>query len=186
MRRGWPCFMLLCFLGLNAKGDQIAKFKYDRTVCFAAREGSKKADLKADLARLFGKGLYLAKGCASISVPSDSLFQPHSDQVKPANWAVSIDTVAGICSRHPETNLIVSAYTDCLHSEERNLALSQLQAWIIKKALVDKGIAAGKIKAEGWGESKPVASNATEKGRKANRRIMISFGPACAQDRQSP
>ncbi len=180
MRRRWFCFMLLCFLTLGVNADRIPGLQYDRSVSAAAREHGTKADLQAYLARVFGKKLSIEKGCASISVPSDCLFRPRSDEVRATNWATSIDTVAAICNRYPQTNIIVSAYTDCRHSEERNLALSELQAWMIKQALVDKGIAARKIRARGWGESRPIASNATQKGRKANRRIMISFGPACA------
>ncbi len=166
---------LLFLLSLGANSCQITSPKCDRRVPATQSKHSKKGDLKSYLSCLFGKKLNIEKGCASISVPADALFQPDSARVKQANWAVSIDTVAAICSRYPKTSVIVSAYTDCRHAEEQNLVLSELQAWMVKKALVDKGIAARKIRAEGWGESKPVASNATREGRKANRRIRITF-----------
>ncbi|MDR3554623.1 MAG: OmpA family protein [Syntrophobacteraceae bacterium] len=180
MRRGWSGFMLLCLLAMGAKAEQISRLSYVQTVSLVTGQQEMKPVLAAYLSSLFGKGVYVEKGCLSISLPSDSLFQPHSDRVKTDTWANSIDTVALIGNRYPRTDIIVSAFTDSLHSEEQNLALSELQAWMIKKALVDKGVAARKIRARGWGESKPVASNATDDGRKANRRITISFGPACA------
>ena len=175
MRSGRPYFALLCLFALGANSCQIPGSKYERSVSVSARGHGKKADLKAYLARVFGKKLNVQNGCPSILVPSDALFQPHTAKVNPANWTASIDTVAAICNRYPGMNLKVSAYTDCLHSEEHNLALSELQAWSIKKALVDKGLATRKITAMGWGEARPIASNATEEGRKANRRIRITF-----------
>ncbi len=75
--------------------------------------------------------------------------------------------------KYPETQIKVEVHTDCVRSEEENLALSDLQAWTIKKALVEKGVASSRVTARGWGESKPVASNATEAGRRVNRRVMI-------------
>jgi outer membrane protein OmpA-like peptidoglycan-associated protein len=180
MKRGCVGFMLLCLLAMGAKAEHISSLSYVQPAAFVTRQQEMKPDLAAYLSSHFGKGVYVENGCLSISVPSDSLFQPHSDQVKTDTWADSIDSVALIGSRYPQTDIIVSAFTDSLHSEERNLALSELQAWMIKQALVDKGLAARKIRARGWGESKPVASNATGDGRKANRRITISFGPACA------
>ena len=181
MRRGWSYLTLLFFLTPCASAQRVPLLKGDRSVSIAAPEHGEKADLQVYLARLSGKSTYTAKDCASISIPSDSLFEPHSDEVKPVNWEAPIGTVAAVCERFPETKVIVSAYTDCLNSEEHNMALSELQAWMIKKALVDKGIASRKIIAEGWGESRPVASNATEEGRKANRRITIIFCPDLAR-----
>lgn len=180
MKRGCVSFMLLCLLAMGAKAEHISRLQYVPTASLDIRQQEMKPDLAAYLSSLFGKKLDVKSGCLSILLPSDSLFQPHSDQVKTDTWANSIDTVALIGKRYPHTDIIVSAFTDSLHSEERNLALSELQAWMIKRALVDKGLAARKIRARGWGESKPVASNATGDGRKANRRITISFGPACA------
>lgn len=175
MRHRWSYLTLLFLLSLGANGCRMPSPKCDRRVPALQSKHSKKRDLKSYLSLLFGKKLITEKGCAGISVPADALFHPDSAKVKQANWAASIDTVAAICSRYPKASVIVSAYTDCRHAEELNLALSELQAWTIKKALVDKGIAARKIRAEGWGESKPVASNATREGRKANRRIRITF-----------
>jgi outer membrane protein OmpA-like peptidoglycan-associated protein len=80
-----------------------------------------------------------------------------------------------VVKKYPKTIISVDVHTDCVRSEEENLALSELQAWTLKKALVDRGVAASRITARGWGESKPAASNATEEGRQANRRITIKL-----------
>ncbi len=180
MRRVSLCFMLLCLFSLKAFGGHVVKFELSRPVSITGQD--KKVDLGGYLARRFGDALHVKKGCATISLSSDWLFHPHSVTAQPANWTSSIGSVLQICTRYPKTYVLVSAYTDCLFSEEQDLALSELQAWMIKQALVNNGLDAGKIKARGWGESKPVASNATREGRRQNRRITISFGPSCAGD----
>jgi outer membrane protein OmpA-like peptidoglycan-associated protein len=104
------------------------------------------------------------------------LFESNSDRIKPAT-GTEIDSVANVVKKYPETNIRVDVHTDCIRSEEENLALSELQAWIIKKTLVDKGVASSRVTARGWGESKPIVSNATEAGRKVNRRVTITLAP---------
>jgi outer membrane protein OmpA-like peptidoglycan-associated protein len=86
--------------------------------------------------------------------------------------------VTEVAKKYPKTHINVDTHTDCIRSEEENLALSELQAWTIKKAMVDKGVEASRVTARGWGESKPRASNATEEGRQTNRRISIKLSPS--------
>ena len=50
---------------------------------------------------------------------------------------------------------------------------SSIGAVSVMRALIDRGIAPERLKAEGRGETQPVASNETEEGRAKNRRIEI-------------
>ncbi|MGC8492366.1 MAG: OmpA family protein [Syntrophobacteraceae bacterium] len=186
MRHKWSYLTLLYFLTSCANPQQAAVTKHVENVAMATPAHGKEVALHIYLSRLFGKMLFTRKDCATISIPSDSLFEPHSCEAKPAKWTAPIDTVAAICAKYPRARVTVSAYTDCTHSEEQNLALSELQAWMIKKALVEKGIASRKIRAQGWGEARPVASNATREGRKANRRVTITFSSDQTNRRISP
>ena len=186
MRHKWSYLTLLYFLTSCANPPQAPVSKRVETVAVQTHAHENKIALEAFLSRLFGRMLSTKDDCATISIPSDSLFEPHSCEVKPAKWTAPIDTVAAICAKYPRTKVTVSAYTDCTHSEEQNIALSELQAWMIKKALVQKGVVSRKIRAEGWGEARPVASNATREGRKANRRITITFSSGQTNRRTSP
>jgi outer membrane protein OmpA-like peptidoglycan-associated protein len=135
-----------------------------------------KVELQSSIGRLDGTQIERRESGVCITIGCDLLFESNSDRINPSA-CTEIDTVAEVMKKYPETNIKIDAHTDCVRSEEQNLALSELQAWTIKKALVDRGVAATRVTARGWGESKPAASNATEAGRKINRRLTITLAP---------
>ena len=67
----------------------------------------------------------------------------------------------------------LGGYTDNKGPADFNMKLSQGRADNVMVELVKLGIDAGRLKAEGYGEQYPVASNDTEEGRAQNRRIDI-------------
>lgn len=70
----------------------------------------------------------------------------------------------------------ISGHTDSVGSDKYNLKLSQRRAASVKKYLVEKfNIAPERLTTEGYGESKPIASNKTKAGRQQNRRIETNF-----------
>lgn len=112
-----------------------------------------------------------------VTMPCDGLFEPGSENLSPAACR-NIENVASVVNRHGGTQITVDAHTDCLRSEEENLELTEKQACAMKEALVTRGVAPARIRARGWGEAKPIATNATEDGRKSNRRVIITLAPA--------
>jgi outer membrane protein OmpA-like peptidoglycan-associated protein len=56
-------------------------------------------------------------------------------------------------------------------NDEANRSLSEKRAEAVAKYLISKGISTKNVSAKGYGESKPTASNDTEKGRMMNRRV---------------
>jgi outer membrane protein OmpA-like peptidoglycan-associated protein/outer membrane protein W len=76
---------------------------------------------------------------------------------------------------------VANGHTDNVGDEAYNLKLSERRAQAVVDYLAAKGVAPGRIKAVGYGESKPLADNATEEGRAQNRRVTIhrtDCGPA--------
>lgn len=67
----------------------------------------------------------------------------------------------------------IAAHTDGQGDAEINLALSQRRADVVARHLVRHGVMPQKIRAVGYGESQPVGDNATEDGRRDNRRIEL-------------
>lgn len=70
-------------------------------------------------------------------------------------------------------SVLVKGHTDSVGSDAYNDKLSQRRADSVAAFLVSQGVAADKIKAQGLGESQPVADNATDAGRALNRRVEI-------------
>jgi outer membrane protein OmpA-like peptidoglycan-associated protein len=70
-------------------------------------------------------------------------------------------------------NIEVAGHTDNKGSDKYNMRLSQERAEAVRNYLISKGIAADRLTAKGYGESQPVADNATDEGRFKNRRVEL-------------
>lgn len=69
---------------------------------------------------------------------------------------------------------LISGHTDNVGSNKSNLILSENRAKSVLNYLVSKGVSPSRLKAKGYGESRPKASNKTPSGREQNRRIEAS------------
>jgi len=67
----------------------------------------------------------------------------------------------------------VRGYTDSTGSPAHNQKLSERRAQAVADYLTERGIAPGRLTVKGFGESNPVASNATAEGRAHNRRVVL-------------
>jgi len=72
---------------------------------------------------------------------------------------------------HPDVRVEIQGYTDNIGSEKNNLKLSVKRAQAVKDYLMARGVSADRMVVKGYGESNPIASNKTAKGRSMNRRI---------------
>ncbi|MFJ4134694.1 OmpA family protein, partial [Pseudomonas cyclaminis] len=77
-------------------------------------------------------------------------------------------------AQYPATNVEVAGHTDSVGPDAYNQKLSQRRADAVKQVLVKDGVAPSRVTAVGYGESRPVADNATEAGRAVNRRVEAS------------
>jgi outer membrane protein OmpA-like peptidoglycan-associated protein len=69
--------------------------------------------------------------------------------------------------------LIIEGHTDSSGTTEHNQVLSQQRAESVKLYLVSAGVSPSRLSVEGYGESKPVASNTTATGMAQNRRVEL-------------
>lgn len=102
----------------------------------------------------------------------DILFEFGKDNLMPGAMS-TIDRLAEFLKRYPERTVLIEGHTDSIGSETYNLGLSQRRADTVKKALMARGISSSQLTSSGYGESHPVASNATDAGRQENRRVEI-------------
>ncbi|MBP1685960.1 MAG: glycine zipper protein, partial [Deltaproteobacteria bacterium] len=84
-----------------------------------------------------------------------------------------LDEAVQVLKQEGSVDIIVEGHTDSVGSDHYNLGLSRRRADTVRRYLVDHGIAASRITADGMGESKPVASNDTADGRAQNRRVEL-------------
>lgn len=73
----------------------------------------------------------------------------------------------------PNVSILIEGHTDDVGSEATNLRLSKQRAESVKRYLIRKGINENRIQTKGYGESRPIATNKTEAGRRYNRRTEI-------------
>ena len=92
--------------------------------------------------------------------------------LRPEDIAIIDKDVAGL-DKWGNVNIEVAGHTDSRGSDKYNLKLSQRRAEAVRNYLVSKGIAADRLTAKGYGESQPVADNATDEGRFQNRRVEL-------------
>lgn len=96
----------------------------------------------------------------------------------PASAAPLLDLAARAIGALPAaTRLALVGHTDNHGIQDANMALSVQRAEAVRQALVTRGVAAGRLVARGAGDARPIASNATEEGRFANRRIEFAIEP---------
>ena len=65
----------------------------------------------------------------------------------------------------------VAGHTDSVGNADYNEELSRQRAESVRQYLLDRGVAADRVSARGYGELDPIASNETESGRAMNRRV---------------
>ena len=78
-------------------------------------------------------------------------------------------------ARNPQVRIKIIGHTDSVGKDEANQKLSDGRANEVMKDLIERGIAADRIEAEGRGESQPIDTNDTEEGRQNNRRVEIEI-----------
>ena len=84
-----------------------------------------------------------------------------------------LDDIAQALTNFPDWRLRIVGHTDATGSQARNRALSVERAEVIKAALVQRGIDAGRLTVSGAGQDRSVATNDTPQGRALNRRVEL-------------
>jgi len=100
------------------------------------------------------------------------LFETGSAHLRPESKE-QIANIVTILKAYPAVKVKIGGYTDNTGDPQANLKLSQDRATAVQSEIIAGGIASDRIAAEGYGETHPVADNATETGRAKNRRIAL-------------
>jgi outer membrane protein OmpA-like peptidoglycan-associated protein len=107
-----------------------------------------------------------------VTLGNEVLFATDSDELK-SGAQRSLDQLADFLQEHPERALLIEGHTDSRGTAAHNADLSERRAESVARALVERGIAAERLRPVGLGEGYPVASNDTDAGRQQNRRVEV-------------
>ncbi len=100
----------------------------------------------------------------------DITFETNSARLT-ANAQRLMENVVSFLRSDPSARISISGHTDSVASDAYNLKLSRSRATEVRDYLIGYGIDGSRLDAAGYGESRPVATNATEEGRELNRRV---------------
>jgi OOP family OmpA-OmpF porin len=112
----------------------------------------------------------------------DLQFTVDNDQIQRED-SEKLAVVGTFLTKYPDATAVIEGHSDNVGTPEHNLKLSQARADSVVKYLEDtEHIAPSRLSAVGYGEAHPVADNATEEGKRQNRRIDAVI--ACVTDVQ--
>ena len=111
-----------------------------------------------------------------LNMPSGITFAYDSDAVQP-QFRATLDQVADVLHQYDRTYVDVYGHTDSTGSDSYNMGLSERRARSVADYLAAHGVQPARIGTRGFGKTQPVASNDTEEGRAANRRVEIKIVP---------
>jgi len=140
----------------RSAGVQVASDVNDQLRIAAPEEAEDAPDVAGSLATIFAfNPINFASGSAIIE---DSSFPPLNDAVR-------------VLTDNPGIGVRVEGHTDNQGSADGNQILSQQRAEAVVTYLVENGVSADQLSAQGYGADQPIADNGTAEGRAENRRI---------------
>jgi outer membrane protein OmpA-like peptidoglycan-associated protein len=87
--------------------------------------------------------------------------------------AHALETLAQLLSRNPELAVVIVGHSDNQGELDANIALSKRRAEAVRTTLIERGVAADRLEAQGVGYLAPATTNATDAGRALNRRVEL-------------
>jgi outer membrane protein OmpA-like peptidoglycan-associated protein len=155
------------------RSAEEARLAQQKATDATARAEQEKAALRADLMKQLSLILETRDSARGLIVNmSDVLFDTGQHTLKPGARE-KLAKVSGIVLAHPGLSLEVEGHTDSVGTDDSNQSLSERRAESVKSYLTQQGIPSASIKARGFGEALPVASNDSSAGRQQNRRVEL-------------
>lgn len=132
-------------------------------------------ELREDLA---GTGVEVERQGDNIALrmPSSITFDTNQANIKPQFYPI-LDDIGSTLANYESTIVNIAGHTDSTGSAEYNQQLSVNRANSVRDYLIRKGVIPQRILTTGYGESMPIADNATDAGRARNRRVEITLQP---------
>ncbi len=124
-------------------------------------------DLKDAKIERVGEGI-------KITFNSGILFETAKSNLQPTAQA-NVQQLSKILNKYPDTNILIEGHTDSDGSAEYNQKLSEERASSVSIFLKAQNVQGSRITTVGYGETQPIATNATPEGKQQNRRVEIAI-----------
>ncbi|WP_028225586.1 OmpA family protein [Paraburkholderia ferrariae] len=113
----------------------------------------------------------------STTIDNLSLFDSGKTTLKPGA-EYKLQAALDLIRAHPDRQILIAGHTDNVGANAANLALSEARARAIRDWFVDKAsLPVTRFAIQGYGDTRPLASNSSVQGRATNRRVEISLIP---------
>ena len=112
----------------------------------------------------------------NINLPGGVTFASDSATISSSFYG-SLNEIAKVLTQYPESKILVNGYTDSTGGDAHNQALSERRASSVASYLSAQGVSYNRIIVTGYGKSNPIATNSTEAGKQANRRVEVKIVP---------
>ncbi|MEY2944135.1 MAG: hypothetical protein RLY97_2149 [Pseudomonadota bacterium] len=111
-----------------------------------------------------------------VNLPDGVTFDTDSYMLKPG-FRPTLDKIAANMAQYPNSLVDVYGHADSTGSATHNQLLSENRARTVGDYLTIKGVAAARLRTQGFASTIPIASNDTPEGRAKNRRVEIKIVP---------
>jgi len=112
----------------------------------------------------------------TLNMPSSITFALNSADLN-AQFYNALNGVTMVLKEYNKTVIEVAGHTDSSGSDQYNMQLSERRAQSVASYLSSQGVQSSRLMTVGAGETRPVASNDSEQGRTANRRVEMTIVP---------
>jgi len=111
---------------------------------------------------------------ATVVELSNLLFDFDRAEIRPAGEPV-LEALVAYLQEDPQRRVRINGHADAIGSQDYNRNLSERRAEVVRRFLVAQGVAPGRLTVRAFGESLPVASNDSARGRELNRRVELTI-----------
>jgi len=121
-----------------------------------------------------------------LTIPGTTLFASGKSDLLPGSKDRLRQVSEAIKQGDPNSKIVIEGHTDASGSAEKNEELSLKRAEAVRAALISEGVPSDRVSVAGYGESRPLADNASPTGRATNRRVEIVVQPNPNQRSNQP
>ncbi len=167
------------FVFVLSSGDEVV---YEGTAGARVIEASRMdrsliaAEVRRDLDELGFEDQDVVEDERGVTIRLDNILFPPDSPLLRASEKEKLDGIAEILRRYPERDILISGHTALAGTEAGRMQLSQERAAAVAGYLLELGVRdRDQMILRGFGATVPVADNATEAGRRRNRRVEITI-----------